>query len=191
MKEVKLIPKLVITGHREGIGRGITDAFCMSFRVVGYDLQDGKNVNDETVWNAFVEDCADADVIILNAHTGEQHLLLAELYATYKDQDKLCIVFGSMVTQMYDSQDDVPKQWNFGKYWDDKSKLDRQVKKIQQAGQKPFRVTMVRPGWVDTKLATEWKGKTLPVEAIVNVVRHIIVHRVVWHIPTFEVQVRE
>jgi hypothetical protein len=183
--------KMIITGHKEGIGKGITDAFSIMCNVVGYDLSEGKNVNDPAVWDEFVEDCADAEVIILNAHTGEQHLLLAELYATYKDQDKLCIVLGSMVTQMYDEQEQVPNEWNFGKYWDDKCKLDKQVKKIQQAGQQPFRVTIVRPGWVDTRLATEWKGKTLPVEAVVNVVRHIIIHRAVWHIPTFEVQVRE
>lgn len=183
--------KLVITGHKEGIGKGIADAFSLTFKVSGYDISDGKNVNEPTVWAEFVEDCADADIIILNAHTGEQHLLLAELYATYENQDKLCIVLGSMVTQMYDLREEVPSEWNFGKYWEDKTKLDKQVKRIQQAGQKPFRVTMIRPGWVDTKLATEWKGKTLPVEAIVNVVRTIIIHRVVWHIPTFEVQVRE
>lgn len=192
------IPKLVITGHKDGIGKAISDAFCLTYKIVGYDILDGKDIRNAKVHEEFIEECADAEIIILNAHVPENSLILKELYETYKDQDKLCFVLGSMVTSK--SYDKVKAQgWGFTEngYYKDKQELDKMCSRILEESNnfgttvEKFRVTMIRLGWVDTKLATEWKGKLLPTEAVVNTIRHILTHRYVWHIPTLELQIRE
>ena len=191
-------PKLVITGHRDGIGKAIADTFSLSFDIVGYDILDGNDIRNDHVHSRFIKDCEDAEIIILNAHTTDNPLILKELYETYKDQDKLCIVFGSMVTSK--PLKEIAKQgWGFDKsgYYQDKQALDAMHTRIQAensnlgTAKEPFRITMIRLGWVDTKLATEWNGDMLPTEAICNTLRHVFVHRYVWHIPTLELQIRE
>lgn len=198
MSDENAIPKLVITGHKDGIGKSIADAFWITYRVKGYDIVDGDDIRQPEVHERFIEDCADAEIIILNAHTPDNHLILKELYETYKDQDKLCIVLGSMVTSKTFEKIKA-KGWGFDRsgYYEQKAELDKMCARIANDSEnygttiEPFRITMLRLGWVDTKLATEWKGDLLPTEAVVNTIRHILVHRYVWHIPTLELQIRE
>lgn len=178
--------KIVITGDGEGIGLGLRNALSPIANVVGYDLRNGKNVALEPTYSEVIKECEDANVVILNAHTGEQHSMLAELYVTYKEKPIHCIVLGSMVTQYYSDKESVPKEFNFVKYYEDKAKLDHKVKVIHTNGQKPFRVTIVRPSWVETPLAKEYNGKKLPVTAVVNSIVDII--NAPYHVTTLNLE---
>lgn len=166
--------KIIITGDGEGIGLGLRNALSANHKVIGYDLRRGQNAALEPTYSEIIRECGDSDVVILNAHTGEQHSMLSELYVTYKNKPTHCIVLGSMVTQYYSDKESVPKEFNFVQYYEDKARLDHKVKVIQTNGQKPFRVTIVRPSWVETPLAKEYQGKKLPVSAVVNSIVDII-----------------
>ena len=177
---------ILITGNNEGIGLGLYNYLKYDYNVIGYDLAHGQNVALEPTYSEVIEKCGDMDVIILNAHTGEQHSMLAELYALYKEKRIHCVVLGSMVTQYYDDKELVPKQFNFLKYYEDKKNLDDKFKVIQSKGQKPFRITMVRPSWVETPLAKEYDGKKLSVTSVVQAIVDIIHSH--YHITTLNLE---
>lgn len=180
------VMKYVITGHRSGIGKSIFDYYGKQPNVycVGYDLSHYLNLNDYKVHSDFIESCKDASVIVLNAHTGEQHSSLKVLYDLYKQTSKHIIVLGSMVSKLWKTSNEVPD--GFKDYWSQKVLLDNTIKQLSEI-QTSLKISIVRPAWVDTPLAKDYTGKKLTVDSVLNAVRFIIENKDS-HITNIELQ---
>jgi nucleoside-diphosphate-sugar epimerase len=180
------VMKYVITGHRSGIGKSIFDYYAKQpdTYCIGYDKSHHLDLNDPKVHSDFIENCKDASVIVLNAHTGQQHTSLETLYNLYKQQSKHIIVMGSMVSKLWKTPLEVPK--GFEDYWMKKYLLDQLIEKLYNLNL-PLKISIIRPAWVDTQLATEYSGKKLTIESVLNSVRFIIENKDA-HITNMELQ---
>lgn len=167
------VMKYVITGHKSGIGKSIFDYYAKQpdTYCVGYDISHHLDLNDPKTHSDFIESCKDASVIVLNAHTGEQHSSLKTLYNLYKQDLKHIIVIGSMVSKLWKTPEEVPA--GFKDYWSQKVLLDKTIEQLSES-QSPIKISIVRPAWVDTQLAKDYTGKKLTVDSVLNAVRFII-----------------
>lgn len=164
--------KVVMTGHCEGIGKAIHKYLSKhNYSVIGYDTQVNLNLHETEVYSKFLEDCKDASIIILNAHTGEQHLCLRELYLKYSSYDKHVIVFGSMASRYWKTNSEVMS--GMEKYWEQKKWLDKEVEFIQKSS-RTFRVSIIRPSWVETNLSSLYGGSKLSVSQVIDAFDFII-----------------
>jgi hypothetical protein len=174
------VMKYVITGHRSGIGEAIFKYYGKQPNIycVGYDKSHYLDLNDDRVHSDFLERCEDASVIILNAHTGRQHISLKTLYTLYKSKHKHIIVIGSLVSKIWKTQQEVPK--GFEEYWSQKILLDKTVEELYDPNSSflelytPLKISIIRPAWVDTPLAKDYTGKKLTINSVLNAVRFII-----------------
>ncbi len=180
------VMKYVITGHRSGIGKSIFDYYSKQSNVncVGYDSSHYLDLNDSKVHSDFIDSCKDASVIVLNAHTGQQHVSLETLYNLYKQDLKHIIVMGSMVSKIWKTSQEVPK--GFESYWSQKKLLDKLIEELYNPNN-PLKISIIRPAWVDTPLAKEYSGKKLTIESVLNSVRFIIENKDA-HITNMELQ---
>ncbi|NBP54946.1 hypothetical protein EBU71_00105 [bacterium] len=182
--------KMVITGHLGTIGNTIYRYYSgqSNWQVIGYDLKSSQNLHEQTIYSSFISNCKDATHIVLNAHTGEQHSCLKELHELYGTSKKLCIVIGSMATSYWDEESEV--QYGFNDYWKYKKLLDKETRRIQKL-HTPFKVTMIRPSWVETPLANEYTGKKLTVDNVVDMIKYAIEYEDYIHFPTVELEAKE
>jgi hypothetical protein len=180
------VMKYVITGHKSGIGKSIFDYYAKQpdTYCIGYDESHHLDLNDPKVHSDFIENCKDASVIVLNAHTGQQHTSLENLYNLYKQQSKHIIVMGSMVSKLWKTPQEVPQ--GFENYWSQKKLLDKSIEELYNPNI-PFKISIIRPAWVDTQLAQEYSGKKLTIESVLNSVRFIIENKDA-HITNMELQ---
>ena len=178
---------IVITGHANGIGKTIFNYYnnIPQCKIVGFDLEYKKDLLIPEIYNECISTCTNASHIILNAHTGNQHNMLKELYTLFSDKSKHCIVIGSMMTKHWDNVSDVYS--NFNQYWSEKTALDEEVQRIQKI-ESPFKVTIIRPSWVETDLSKNYKFKKLKKESILQIVKFCIECAAHFHIPTIEVE---
>lgn len=193
------VMKYVITGHKSGIGKSIFDYYGKQPNIscVGYDILDHLDLNDPKTHSDFIESCKDASVIVLNAHTGEQHSSLKTLYNLYKQESKHIIVIGSMVSKIWNTLQEIPKGFKskpgFENYWLQKVLLDKTVEELYDLNSSfielstPFKISIIRPAWVDTPLAKDYTGKKLPVDSVLNAVRFVIENKNS-HITNIELQ---
>jgi len=176
--------KVVITGHCEGIGKAIHSYFSSkNYSIIGYDTQVNLNLHEVEVYSKFLEDCKDASIIVLNAHTGEQHLCLREIYLKYHTLNKHIIVLGSMASKYWKTNSEVMA--GMEKYWLEKKWLDKEVKFIQKSS-KTIRVTIIRPTWVNTNLSKMYDGNKLSTANVVDALDFIINSKT--HIITLELE---
>lgn len=187
------VMKYVITGHRSGIGKSIFDYYAKQPNIycVGYDISHHLDLNDPKIHSDFIESCKDALVIVLNAHTGEQHSSLKTLYNLYKQDSKHIIAIGSMVSKIWKTLQEVPK--GFENYWLQKVLLDKTVEELYDSNSSflelytPLKISIIRPAWVDTPLAKDYTGKKLTIDSVLNAVRFIIENKNS-HITNMELQ---
>ncbi|NBP55270.1 hypothetical protein EBU71_01790 [bacterium] len=187
------VMKYVITGHRSGIGESIFNYYGKQPNIycVGYDSSHYLDLNDSKVHSNFIADCKDASVIVLNAHTGEQHSSLKTLYNLYKQDSKHIIVIGSMVSKIWKTLQEVPK--GFENYWLQKVLLDKTVEELYDPNSSflelytPLKISIIRPAWVDTPLAKDYTGKKLTVNSVLTAIRFIIENKNC-HITNMELQ---
>lgn len=167
------IMKYVITGHRSGIGKSIFEYYSKQNNIycVGYDSSHHLDLNEPNIHLKFIEDCKDASVIVLNAHTGQQHISLNTLYNLHKSESKHIIAIGSLVSKVWKAIEEVPEA--FKTYWEQKKLLEESIIKLYSVNT-PLKISILRLDWVDTQLATEYSGKKLTIEAVLNAVRYII-----------------
>lgn len=187
--------KIVISGHTNGIGKSFYDVILQQyydkFDIVGYDSAEGKDLNDIEIVNNFINNCATADYIILNAYTTgyTQQSLLKDLYNCYKDQTKLCIAIGSLSTDRCVNEEIAQQTLGNLEYWYNKKELNVAVQNINSTNSN-FKATVVKPGWVRTQFSQHLHaGPWVEPREVAEVLLHIILLQKTWFIPEFHVNV--
>lgn len=91
--------KVIITGHKSGIGKAIADLLKQrGYEIIGFDLQDGFNIAEPSNLNSIVQQFNEADVFINNAyHPTAQTALLRKAIRAWQNSEKIIVHIGSLM----------------------------------------------------------------------------------------------
>jgi NAD(P)-dependent dehydrogenase (short-subunit alcohol dehydrogenase family) len=152
--------KIAITGHTKGIGLALTERLDQdNYEVRGYSKSNGFNILRP---NGVIKDIIDwdADVFVNNAYAPEaQSRLLYKIYEQWVDKPKLIINMGATSSDSINNFAQLGYNPDWTPYVSDKARLD--WASLQLSNQfKPgmCRVTMIKPGFVDTDSTAWLKG---------------------------------
>ena len=152
--------KIAITGHTRGIGLALTERLDQdNYEVRGYSKSNGFNILRP---NGVIKDIIDwdADVFVDNAYAPEaQSRLLYKIYEQWVDKPKLIINMGATSSDSINNFAQLGYNPDWTPYVSDKARLD--WASLQLSNQfKPgmCRVTMIKPGFVDTDSTAWLKG---------------------------------
>lgn len=152
--------KIAITGHTRGIGLALSERLDQdNYEVRGYSKSNGFNILRP---NGVIKDIIDwdADVFVNNAYAPEaQSRLLYKIYEQWVDKPKLIINMGATSSDSINNFAQLGYNPDWTPYVSDKARLD--WASLQLSNQfKPgmCRVTMIKPGFVDTDSTAWLKG---------------------------------
>ena len=152
--------KIAITGHTRGIGLALTERLDQdNYEVRGYSKSNGFNILRP---NGVIKDIVDwdADVFVNNAYAPEaQSRLLYKIYEQWVDEPKLIINMGATSSDSINNFAQLGYNPDWTPYVSDKARLDwasLQLSNQFQPGK--CRVTMIKPGFVDTDSTAWLKG---------------------------------
>ena len=152
--------KIAITGHTRGIGLALTERLDQdNYEVRGYSKSNGFNILRP---NGVIKDIIDwdADVFVNNAYAPEaQSRLLYKIYEQWVDKPKLIINMGATSSDSINNFAQLGYNPDWTPYVSDKARLDwasLQLSNQFQPGK--CRVTMIKPGFVDTDSTAWLKG---------------------------------
>ena len=152
--------KIAITGHTRGIGLALTERLDQdNYEVRGYSKSNGFNILRP---NGVIKDIVDwdADVFVNNAYAPEaQSRLLYKVYEQWVDKPKLIINMGATSSDSINNFAQLGYNPDWTPYVSDKARLDwasLQLSNQFQPGK--CRVTMIKPGFVDTDSTAWLKG---------------------------------
>ena len=152
--------KIAITGHTRGIGLALTERLDQeNYEVRGYSKSNGFNILRP---NGVIKDIVDwdADVFVNNAYAPEaQSRLLYKIYEQWVDKPKLIINMGATSSDSINNFAQLGYNPDWTPYVSDKARLDwasLQLSNQFQPGK--CRVTMIKPGFVDTDSTAWLKG---------------------------------
>ena len=190
--------KIAVTGHTSGIGKAIYDmGILQGYDVVGFSRATGfnlKNIGKQYTTDKdfdqhqrfeytedtqrFLREIKDYDVFINNAHLQWSQVdLLYAVYEMWQKQNKSIICIGSTAKD-HNEPAEVTKP-----YYHQKIALETIVDNFGVYGKGKCKVSIVRPGWVDTGLfdkQPEYKRtipmgiKTIPSDKIAESVYYIL-----------------
>tara|TARA_E500000331_G_C17041157_1_gene619634 strand:- start:230 stop:814 length:585 start_codon:yes stop_codon:yes gene_type:complete len=152
--------KIAITGHTRGIGLALANRLDQdNYEVKGYSKSNGFNILRP---NGVIKDIIDwdADVFVNNAYAPEaQSRLLYKVYEQWVDKPKLIINMGATSSDSINNFAQLGYNPDWTPYVSDKARLDwasLQLSNQFQPGK--CRVTMIKPGFVDTDSTAWLKG---------------------------------
>jgi|TARA_B110000444_G_scaffold201267_1_gene193093 NAD(P)-dependent dehydrogenase (short-subunit alcohol dehydrogenase family) len=152
--------KIAITGHTRGIGLALAERLDQeNYEVRGYSKSNGFNILRP---NGVIKDIVDwdADVFVNNAYAPEaQSRLLYKIYEQWVDKPKLIINMGATSSDSINNFAQLGYNPDWTPYVSDKARLDwasLQLSNQFQPGK--CRVTMIKPGFVDTDSTAWLKG---------------------------------
>lgn len=91
--------KYAITGHTQGIGKGLFDR--LSPDAIGFSLSTGYDINNKDDRIRIINESKDCDVFINNAPAGfGQTYLFIELFKEWKNTNKTIINVGSRIAEL-------------------------------------------------------------------------------------------
>ena len=148
--------KIAITGHTEGIGQSLAEAYYGN-EIVGLSKRDGNNIRNISKIADLIDPC---DMFINNAQAGyAQTELLFEIARRWEGSRKHIIVISTMMTQDPTS---VLPGLDMDQYRIQKIALEQAVQQLRHR-RLGIRFTIVRPGNVATS-----PDKTVPPAADVE-----------------------
>ena len=152
--------RIAITGHTRGIGLALAERLDQeNYEVRGYSKSNGFNILRP---NGVIKDIVDwdADVFVNNAYAPEaQSRLLYKIYEQWVDKPKLIINMGATSSDSINNFAQLGYNPDWTPYVSDKARLDwasLQLSNQFQPGK--CRVTMIKPGFVDTDSTAWLKG---------------------------------
>ena len=152
--------KIAITGHTRGIGLALTERLDQdNYEVRGYSKSNGFNILRP---NGVIKDIIDwdADVFVNNAYAPEaQSRLLYKIYEQWVDKPKLIINMGATSSDSINNFAQLGYNPDWTPYVSDKARLDwASLQLSNQFKHGMCRVTMIKPGFVDTDSTAWLKG---------------------------------
>ena len=148
--------KIAITGHTKGIGKAIADLYKKkNFEVVGLSRSNGFDIVSQQ--EEIIEQIADCDLIVLNAHSGRAQLeLLKRIYGKHCfDRMKVAVITSTSGTTQGEDYNEF-QSWNkfeYVQYCEDKKELIEYIGDLQEELlAKPLCIYDVCPDVVDTEM---------------------------------------
>ena len=93
--------KIIVTGHKRGIGRSIFQYFDKPFNeVIGFSLSDGYDISTTKTRTDILNELIDADIFVNNVYNRDnsQLILLQQVFKLWNDLDKTIINISSRYT---------------------------------------------------------------------------------------------
>ena len=165
--------KIGITGHTIGIGKALVDRLNKrNYDIKGFSQSTGYNLQRVSSVRKVVQECLDweADVLVNNAYVPDNQVrLLYSMYEQWVNSPKLIINMGAISSDSISNFAQMGYNKDWTPYVSEKARLD--WASLQLSNQfKPgmCRVTMVKPGFVDTD-STAWLKGISNIEEIMTV----------------------
>jgi NADP-dependent 3-hydroxy acid dehydrogenase YdfG len=172
--------KVAVTGHSGALGKAIADRLARDgHQIVGFSLDNGYDISTVEGFRRIVSEALDCDIFVNCAYdrhqgTGQVNILV-KLFHHWQNETKHIINIGSDAPDFY-NREFVPYR---SKYRAAKTALDAANLEINTM-RKPCRVSIVRPGWINSLSATNAEKQTgvklakLEYEEVADIVAMII-----------------
>jgi hypothetical protein len=179
-----MMPKIVITGHAQGLGASLARRFTLDgFQVSGWDLavNPEHNLMDDTVLAAVVQDCEDAVCFVNNARPRQVDYLNAVHELWLGQLDRTIINIGSCSTyfQTYEQfSQQYQNQPELLAYYVQKAQLDQAQKDLYESQrlreQEGPLMIMPRPCWMDTIIHHNRAVRKLDTEEVTDMIFQVL-----------------
>lgn len=159
--------KVAITGHKNGLGRELYNSKHFS-GTIGFDIHNGFDINNPRAILPYLDD---VDVFINNAyHPVGQELMFKAVDGFWQSKRKLIVNISSMAAVKKDTP-----------YAIDKRKLEEASKNAM------CRVTIVRPGLIDTPLTESITDRyKMNAADVADIIAQVVTSKI--HIPLIEIE---
>ena len=165
--------KIIVTGHKRGIGRSIFQYFDKPFNeVIGFSLSDGYDISNISNRIDIINECIDADIFVNNAYNNDdsQLMLLQEIFKLWKGLDKVIINISSRHTN------------SNGQYSRNKKKIDEYCEKNVYNLPK---IINLKPGLVDTDRVKNIKNIKMTTQDVIDILDFCLKSKVKVHSISF------
>lgn len=155
--------KIVITGHKHGLGEALYDKLTVYNRtdnnnVIGFDIEDGYDIGNKNTLGKILYQSKDADIFINNAyHPSGQTELLSQLLKLWNHKNKIIIHIGTYLVY-HDSQQDLEIHRS---YIQDK-KYQKQLIDLHRKTDSTLKVLQANPGLMKTNFLDVMKVPESP-----------------------------
>jgi short-subunit dehydrogenase len=175
--------KIAITGHTQGIGKGLYNYYSTVGEVKGYSRTNGYDLSDLSTIDRILLDSNDCDIFINNAYYPVSQNVLATTWLSQNTgKNKLLINIGSMlaeVARVYPESDLVVSHQEYVR---NKTELLKLSLKQSLTTSNP-RVILIAPAFVDTAMLPTTdefcnqlraSGKILSVSTVVDIITNVV-----------------
>lgn len=156
--------KIVITGHKHGLGAALYDKFTIYNRsagheVVGYDIEDGYDIGNRSIVGKIVYNIKDADVFVNNAyHRTGQTELLQYLLRSWQNQNKIIVHIGTYLIHTPEDSTLIPLHQE---YINEKKLQKSIIDKHRQIDSK-LKILQINPGLMATEFLNIMQVPKIP-----------------------------
>ena len=155
--------RVAITGHTRGIGAALVERLeKRNYDIKGFSQSTGYNLQRVSTVKKVVNECLewDADVLVNNAYVPDNQVrLLYTMYEHWVDKPKLIINMGAISSDSICNFAQMGYNKDWTPYVSEKARLDWASLQLSNQFQPGMcRVTMIKPGFVDTDSTAWLKG---------------------------------
>ena len=157
------IKRIAITGHTRGIGKELWNRLEeRGFELKGFSKSTGYNLQRVSTCKKVVQEVVDwnADVFINNAYVPDNQVrLLYLMYEHWENKPRLIVNLSATSSDSITNFSQMGYNENWTPYVSDKARLDwasLQLANMYKHGK--CRVSLVKPGFVDTDSTAMFKG---------------------------------
>lgn len=146
--------KIVITGHKRGIGRAIAEYFISKKHdVVGFSKSDGYDISNSFDRDFILLECKTADIFVNNAHANDdsQNKLLLDVLSN-----------PGQITLIINISSNAKPKNRYGI-------LKKESNDLCHSYKGPVHILNLRPGYVDTDRVRHVTHKKMTLENLINI----------------------
>jgi NADP-dependent 3-hydroxy acid dehydrogenase YdfG len=144
--------RIAITGHSEGLGRGLYKHFVLHNHCLGFDLTNGYDISKDS--DQIIAESLDCDIFINNAYYYDYQIEIAKKWhQAHWDKDHLLINISSLIAEpLLEGEKIFP---HLKPHIDEKQKLNQASFEINSSDSRCKSVTIM-PGILNTGFRTPY-----------------------------------